>query len=154
MVTPPFTLVPLAVPGLLLATAALMDLRTRSIDNWVSIAIALAAPVWWIASGWTVAQIGWQVGFAALAFLVLFGLWTLKVCGGADVKLIGALALWLPAGERLSSFVVMAMAGGVVALFAVVAAFTRHRRSGSRIQVPYAVAIAAGGAAFLIRTLN
>ena len=54
----------------------------------------------------------------------------------------------------MSTFFVMAIAGGVVAVFAALTAFTRRRRSGSRIEVPYAVAIAAGGAFFLIRTLN
>lgn len=154
MITAPFTLAPLVVLGLLLFTAALKDLRTRSIDNWVSIAMALAAPVWWIASGWTPAQMGWQAGYAALTFAILFGLWTVRVCGGADVKLIGALALWLPTGERMSTFFVMAMAGAVVAVFAGVTAFTKRRPSGSRIEVPYAVAIAAGGAFFLLRTVN
>lgn len=154
MVTHLLTLTSLVVLGLLLATAAMKDLRTRSIGNWVSIAMAMAAPVWWLASGWTVAQVGWQIGYAALAFAILFGLWMMKVCGGADVKLIGALALWLPAGERLSTFFVMALAGGVVAVVAAVTAFTRFRRSGSRIEVPYAVAIAAGGAFFLLRTVN
>ena len=154
MVTDPLTVMPLAVLALLLLFAAASDLRTRTVDNWVSIAIALAAPVWWVGSGLGWGAMAWQFAFAAIVFAVLFGLWTIRVVGGADVKLIGALALWLPPGERMTTFFVIAMAGAVVAIVAGVAAMTRRRRSGEKrqpVEVPYAVAIAAGGAVFLLQ---
>ena len=157
MVTAPLMLAPLAVLGLLLIFAAASDLRTRTIDNWVSVAIALAAPAWWVASGLGWIAAAWQFGFAAIVFAVLFGLWTIRVVGGADVKLIGALALWLPPGERMTTFFVIAMAGAVVAVAAGVTARTRRRRSGEKrrpVEVPYAVAIAAGGVAFLLQATN
>ena len=156
MVSAPFTLAPLLVLAALLAYAAMSDLRTRSIDNWVSIAIALAAPAWWWAGGWSWTTVAWQAGFAALVFAVLFGLWTARVLGGADVKLIAALALWLPPGERLGTFFVIALAGAAVSLVAMVAAAKRRSADSPRapVEIPYAVAIAAGGAAFLLRTVN
>lgn len=154
MVDDPFTFAPLAVLGLLLLYAAISDLRSRSVDNWVSIAMAAAAPVWWLAAGWSAHAMAWQVGFAAIVFAVLFGAWMLKVLGGADVKLIAALALWLPAGERLSIFFAIAVAGAVVAVTAGVWALTLRRRGPKPIEVPYALAIAAGGAVFLLRTIN
>ena len=158
MVTDPLAVAPLAVLGLLLIYAAASDLRTRTIDNWVSIAMAVAAPVWWLASGldpWP--GMAWQFGFGALVFAVLFGLWTLRVVGGADVKLIGALALWLPPGERMPTFFVMGVAGAIVSIVAFVTAKSRLRAAGGKrrpVEVPYGVAIAAGGLFFLLQTTN
>lgn len=158
MVTDPLTVAPLAILGLLLIYAAASDLRTRTIDNWVSIAMAAPAPVWWLARGldpWP--DMAWQFGFGALVFAVLFGLWTIRIVGGADVKLIGALALWLPPGERMTTFFVMAMAGAVVSIVALVTAKSRRHTTGEkrrRVEVPYGVAIAAGGLFFLFQTTN
>ncbi len=156
MVSIPFTLAPPLALAALLAYAAASDLRTRSIDNWVSIAIALAAPGWWWVGGWSWSSVEWQAGFAALVFAALFALWTVRVLGGADVKLIAALALWLQPGERLGTFFVIVFAGAVVSLVAMVAAAKRRSTGAPRapVEVPYAVAIAAGGVAFLLRTVN
>lgn len=157
MVTDPLTLAPLAVLGLLLLYAAASDLRTRTIDNWVSIAMAVAAPAWWLAHGLGWTAMAWQLGFGLIVFAVLFGLWTIRIVGGADVKLIGALALWLPPGARMMTFFVIAMAGAVVAITAMIAARSRRRATGEKrrpVEVPYAVAIAAGGAFFLLQATN
>lgn len=157
MVTDPLALAPLGVLGLLLIYAAASDLRTRTIDNWVSVAIAIAAPAWWLARDldpWP--GMAWQFGFGLMVFAVMFGLWTIRVVGGADVKLIGALALWLPPGERMTTFFVMAMAGAVVSIVVFVATKSRRVTSEKRrpVEVPYGVAIAAGGLFFLIQTTN
>ena len=158
MVANSLSLGPLVILGLLLIYAAASDLRTRTIDNWVSIAMAVGAPVWWLASGlepWP--GMVWQFGFGLLVFAVMFGLWTIRIVGGADVKLIGALALWLPPGERMTTFFVMAMAGAVLSILAFVMVKTRRRAPGEKrrpVEVPYGVAIAAGGLFFLLQTTN
>lgn len=157
MVTDPLIFAPLAALGGLLLYAAASDLRTRTIDNWVSVAMAAAAPVWWFATGLIATAMAWQFGYAALCFAVLFGLWMVRVVGGADVKLIGALALWLPPGERMTTFFVIGMTGAFVAIVAGVTATARRRATGAkrtRVEVPYAVAIAAGGAFFLLQATN
>ncbi len=161
MVSEPFTLAPLLVLAALLLYAAASDIRTRTVDNWVSIAMALAAPAWWWLAGWGGGAMAWQLGFAAVVFAVLFGLWSAGLLGGADVKLIAALALWLPPGQRMGTFFVIALAGAAVSIAAFVAARQARRRAPhssaaarSPVEVPYAVAIAVGGAAFLLRTVN
>jgi prepilin peptidase CpaA len=63
--------------------------------------------------------------------------------GGGDVKMLGALALWLPLGAVIKLLVVMSIAGGVLT----VAMLARHKltRSGNKLEIPYGVAIAFAG---------
>jgi prepilin peptidase CpaA len=61
--------------------------------------------------------------------------------GGGDVKLIGALALWLPAQPLMFMLVLMSLGGGVLTLV-MLAEHKLLRRKGP-IEVPYGVAIVA-----------
>ncbi|WP_174286112.1 prepilin peptidase [Sphingomonas bacterium] len=125
----------------LLLWAGLEDIRRREIANWKTGAIVLLAPVWWWANGlypWpdVAAQIGLAIGvFAIFAAAFHFG-WM----GGGDVKLIAALALWLPFGGFVAMLVAMSLAGGAITL-ALIAEQRLRRRSGN-IEIPYGVAIA------------
>lgn len=134
----------LAVLGLFLLSAGIEDVRTREIANWKNAAIALLAPLWWWSLGldlWPGAAI--QLGVAAGVFAVFVGAFALGMMGGGDVKLIGALALWLPPLATLSMLIVMSIAGGILTLVMMIDA--RVRRSGRAIEVPYGVAIAVAG---------
>jgi prepilin peptidase CpaA len=53
--------------GLLIA--AFTDLRRREIDNWLTGAIAIGAPLFWLASGTSMLDIGFHVGLALITFL-------------------------------------------------------------------------------------
>src|SRR3546814_8206546 len=56
---------------LLLVSAGIEDVRTREIANWKNAAIALIAPLWWVASGlapWPDMAI--QIGLAVSVFAV------------------------------------------------------------------------------------
>jgi prepilin peptidase CpaA len=120
------------------------DLRARLIPNWLNAAIALLAiPYWWIIGLPLWPDVAMQVGVAAL----LFGLFALAfyfgMMGGGDVKLVAAIALWLPLGAVVKLLVIMSIAGGVLT-FAMLA---RQRLGGKqdKPEVPYGVAIAFGG---------
>ena len=84
-----------------LLVAAVTDLRRRQIDNWLNAAIALAAPLFWWASGLSL----WPgVGHAARRrrsprSWCSPALFALRWMGGGDVKLLTALALWIAAGS-------------------------------------------------------
>lgn len=130
----------LAVLALLLLYAAWGDLRTRTIANGLNLAIALAAPIWWLAQGlspWP--DIAIQIALALLVFAVFAGCFAIGMMGGGDVKLLGALALWLPPVPMMRMLVVMALAGGVLTLFFV--ALHRARKAEGRPEIPYGVAI-------------
>lgn len=123
--------------------ASFTDLKSRRIANWLNAAIALVAPAFWWASGldlWPgVAQ---QFGVALATFAVCAGLFAVRMMGGGDVKLLTALALWVPPAAFLKLIVVMALAGGVLTLVFGAWHITRRRRD--RIAIPYGVAIAFG----------
>lgn len=127
-----------------LLVAAFTDLKRRQIDNWLNLAIALGAPVFWFASGldlWP--GVAMQLGVALAAFVVLAALFAIKVMGGGDVKLLTALALWIPPEHFLQLLVIMSLAGGVLTIVSI--GWHTIRRQRDRIAVPYGVAIAFGG---------
>lgn len=132
--------------GLLLLVAAGADVRARIIPNSLNAAIAVLAVGWWIAWGLSTQDILIQIGLAFAALTIFGGLFALGLMGGGDVKLITALALWLPAGQLLQMLFWMALAGGLLTL--AMLAIHAMRRSGERLEVPYGVAIA--GATLLV----
>jgi prepilin peptidase CpaA len=129
--------------GLALLFAAFTDIRRRQIDNWLTASIALAAPLFWWASGLGWIAIGWQLGMALGSFALLCVLFALRVMGGGDVKLISALALWIRPAWFADLVVIMALVGGVLTMGLVFWHVTRRQRD--RIAIPYGVAIAAAG---------
>ena len=130
--------------ALMLALAAIGDVRRREIPNWLNGAIALLAiPFWWSIglSPWPDMALHLAVAlgvFALFALLFHFGL-----MGGGDVKMMGALALWLPAGLVLKVLIIMSIAGGALTLAMI--ARQRLAKSQGQIEVPYGVAIAFAG---------
>jgi prepilin peptidase CpaA len=127
-----------------LLIAAATDIRRRQIDNWLNAAIAAAAPVFWWATGLSLwPGVAMQVALALGTFVVLAALFAVRAMGGGDVKLLTALALWLPAVLFARLLLVMALAGGVLTIALGVWHITR-RRTG-RLKIPYGVAIALAG---------
>ena len=127
-----------------LVFAAFTDIRRRQIDNWLNGAIALAAPLFWWSSGLSLwPEVALQLGVALAAFAFFAGLFALKMMGGGDVKLLTALALWVPWDVFLQLLMVMALAGGVLTI--AMGFWHIARRQRDRLAIPYGVAIAFGG---------
>lgn len=127
-----------------LLVAAFTDIRRRQIDNWLNAAIALAAPAYWWAAGLSLwPDIAMQVGLAAATFLVLAGLFALRLMGGGDVKLLSALALWLAPGMFVKLLVIMSLLGGFLTIVFAAWHYTVTRKRDAKI--PYGVAIACAG---------
>ena len=134
----------MAILGLLMIAAAISDLRSRTISNELNAAIALLAIPFWIASGlalWPDMPV--QFGAAFAVFLAFAGLFAIGAMGGGDVKMIGAVMLWIPLPLFLPMLTVMAVGGGI--LSAVMLIHMKIRRSETPVEVPYGVAIAAAG---------
>jgi prepilin peptidase CpaA len=127
-----------------LLTAAFTDLKSRRIANWLNAAVALGAPLFWLASGLSVwPDMATQLGVALGTFVVLSVLFAIKAMGGGDVKLLTALALWIQPEHFWKLLVVMALVGGVLTLF--FGGWHVIRRQRDKIAIPYGVAIAAAG---------
>ena len=133
----------LAALAIALVFAAVTDLRRRQIDNWLNVAIALGAPLFWLASGLSLGGVGIQLAVAFAAFAVLAGLFAIGAMGGGDVKLLTALALWIEPTGFLKLLIIMALLGGVLTI--VCGTWHIARRNKGKIAVPYGSAIASAG---------
>lgn len=154
-----------------LLVAGLGDLAHRRIGNRLTGSIALAAPLFWWAGGLSLAAAGWQVALAAACLMLGATLFAGGTMGGGDVKLLTALALWIPPLWYAQLLVVMALAGGLLALAWLAhraarrsqpargAVAARHGATGETAtdearasdSIPYGIAIAAGGLWVLAR---
>jgi prepilin peptidase CpaA len=126
----------------LLIVAMVTDWRRREIDNWLTITVAALAPIWLWASGyalWPEAVV--QLGFCAVVFGIGVGLFSIGAMGGGDVKLLAALALWLPGLVLLKMLIVMSLLGGVLTIAMV--AWHKIRRFEGQPEIPYGLAISA-----------
>lgn len=138
------TIALLSVLALLLLVAAVTDLRSRTIANALNAAIALMAPLYWWSTGldpWP--GMAMQLLLGLIVFAAFAAMFAMGWMGGGDVKLLGALALWLPLSAFLQLLFVMSIAGGVVTL--AVLAGHRIRKLKSQPEIPYGVAIAFAG---------
>ena len=134
----------LALLAVALAVVIVGDWRTRTIPNWLNGAIALLAiPFWWLAGLALWPDIAVQIGMALILFLFFALAFRFGAMGGGDVKLIAALALWLPPVTMIKLLVVMSLAGGLLTI----AMLIRHRlaKAGHKLEIPYGIAIAFGG---------
>lgn len=145
----------IAFPALVLI-AALKDVVSYTIPNWISLALigvfAVAAPVCGLALG----AIGLHVAVGVAALLAGMGMFALGWIGGGDAKLFAAAGLWLGWPAVLPYLAVTAVAGGALAvlllslrapplrpLVALAPAWLGRLASPGE-NVPYGVAIAVG----------
>lgn len=139
-----FRIALLVLLAALLIAAAITDLRSRIISNRLNLAIALFAPLYWLACGlpaWP--DMALQVALGVGMFTLFAALFALGMMGGGDVKLLAAVALWFPWQALAVLLVIMAVAGGAITLGTLI-----HHRLTRRIgqpEVPYGVAIALAG---------
>ncbi len=96
--------------------AALKDINSHTIPNWLNLSLAgLFVPAAAV-SGVPLEIIGGHVLAAGLAFVAAFGLFAFRVFGGGDAKMIPAVMLWLGPAAAPSFLIWMALAGGACAL--------------------------------------
>lgn len=147
-----------AFVGLVLFAAA-SDIASMEIPNWVSVALVLLFPLAAFLAHMAPAQIGLHVGIGVAMFLAGFGLFSLGVLGGGDVKVIAAASVWTGLAALTPFAYATTIAGGVLAAIMIVArraakpsdtlpAFL-NRLLGPENGIPYAVAIAVGALASL-----
>lgn len=134
----------LSALAIALLIAAVTDLKSRRIANWLNGSIAIGAPVFWWASEMALwPDIAAQIGVAAATFAVLSILFAIRAMGGGDVKLLTALALWISPLLFLKLLTMMALLGGVLTVgFGM---WHLWRRQRDKITIPYGVAIALAG---------
>ncbi|ANM29425.1 hypothetical protein ABI59_07235 [Acidobacteria bacterium Mor1] len=119
--------------------AAVIDVRTREVPHWVWVAALLiaAARVATGSIGWLTAGSGLLLGLVIVSLLYAFAGF-----GGGDVKLVGALAASVGPLGFLNLLIYIALAGGVLALWAL---------ARKRDDFAYVPAIAVGLLAYVWR---
>jgi prepilin peptidase CpaA len=153
---------------LLLGWACVTDARTRRIPNALVTTLAVGGIVFSaVASDWPGA-LGRSVGGVAVGLAIWLPFWLMRLLGAGDVKLFAGAAAWLGPIGAVEGALAAALVGGALSLIwllrdfglrrtgeviALLAALPRTPRAmhgavltGSRLRLPYGIALAVGGA--------
>jgi prepilin peptidase CpaA len=101
--------------GLLVAVAAVYDVRYRRIPNWLVLAGIVAGFAWNIFSAGG-AGLGRAAAGFGLGFVLYFPLYLLRARGAGDVKLLAAAGSIAGPGDCFWIFILTAVLGGVIAV--------------------------------------
>ncbi|MEM7425004.1 MAG: prepilin peptidase [Pseudomonadota bacterium] len=136
--------------------AAVSDITTMTISNWISLVLIAAFPVLAYASGMAWTDIGWHFAAAGLMLALGFTLFAFNVLGGGDAKLLAAAALWFGWSDLFTLLVYTALFGAPICIFLL--AFRNwplpeklsqikwiDRLHDAKAGAPYGVAICAAG---------
>lgn len=141
---------------LALGYAAVRDLMSYEIPNWVSLAIAADFAVRAVLGGMPLEAIGVHLAVGLAALAIGAGLFFKGAIGGGDAKLLAASALWFGWPQTLPFVLLVAIIGGGLAIVVLAlrraptpAAWANVRWFGRLTApdqgLPYGVAIALAG---------
>lgn len=145
----------LFVVPLFTVVAALSDLTTMKIPNWISVVLIVAFFPIALLYGLPLSVVGVSTGLAFAALFVGAGMFALNWIGGGDAKLLAASMLWMGASGALPFLLYTALAGGGfclllltarshLPLFAQTGPGWVMRLMQPKGDIPYGVAIAIG----------
>src|SRR5580692_2194139 len=101
--------------GILVAIAAVFDIRYRRIPNWLVLAGIIIGISWNVySSGWS--GLGRAAAGLGLGFVLYFPLWLLRARGAGDVKLLAAVGAITGPGNCFWIFLLTAILGGIIAV--------------------------------------
>ena len=133
--------------------AAMKDIVSLTIPNWVNASIAGLGVVALLVSGLPLSTVGWHLLLGVGALVVCMALFFVGAFGGGDAKMIPAVLIWAGPSAAFPFIMWTAVFGGVLALALLpLRNFTTEGFVGARhfasleqgAGAPYAVAIAAG----------
>lgn len=101
--------------GALLLLAALWDLRSRRIPNWLVIVLASGGLIFSMLALPPVRGIAHGSGGILIGLVLWMPLYAIGVLGAGDVKLFAASGAWLGPSGVLQAALLSALAGGVLA---------------------------------------
>lgn len=136
--------------------AGSIDLLTMTIPNRISVALVVAFPLAAMLIGMDWMTVAGHLGAGALMLAVGIGMFARGWLGGGDAKLLAAAALWLGFDHLAGYLLLVAIAGGGLALLVLC---YRHwlppswmlgqawamRLHDRKVGIPYGIAIAAAG---------
>ncbi len=150
------SLIALSIFPAALVLAAATDIYDFKIPNWISLMLLGAFIPTGLLLGAPLSLIGESLLLGCAVLVVCFILFAVKFFGGGDAKLLAAVAPWIGLSSFVSFLTTTVFAGGFVAIFLL--AFRRApalpiyaqagwllRMHQNKHEIPYAVAISAGG---------
>ena len=155
------TLIAQYILPLCLMVAAISDIRTRRIPNWISVVLITSFLLVGLIEGFSLGTLSIHMGIGLCVLICGFILFAFNVVGGGDAKLLASCAVWMGPEAALTFLVLTALSGGLFSLGVLmfrqmplpvtavkVDWISRLHMQGSGI--PYGLAIAVGGIASLI----
>jgi prepilin peptidase CpaA len=148
-----------AVFPALVITAALRDVTSYTIPNWISLALLAAFVPAALAMGLAPTALGLHLGVGFVGLVAGMAMFALGWIGGGDAKLFAAAALWIGWPAAISYLAITGICGGALAvgLLGLRSAYLRPfvpagpawfaRLAEPGENVPYGVAIAVGALA-------
>lgn len=145
----------LCLPALLI-TAAVSDVATFTIPNWIALVLLALFPVAALAAGLPPLVIAQHFGVGLALLAVGVAMFALRWAGGGDAKLLAAAGLWLGWPAMPTFLLSAAMMGGTLALvlltlrspvvrpMAMLGPRWVNRLADPAEGIPYGVAIAVG----------
>ena len=104
----------MAAPALaLLVWAAVEDLKSRRIPNWLTFSLIISGFVQSFGAGAVVSPASSLIGFA-VGFTLPLALFLVGAMGGGDVKLLAGVGAWFGAGATWNIFLLAAVIGAVM----------------------------------------
>lgn len=153
-------LLPVIILPLLLTIAAVSDMTTMTIPNWISGLLILAFVALSLTFGMPLREIALSFGVGFAVLLLGMGLFALRWLGGGDAKLLAATSLWFGWPAVFPFLMYTMLVGGALSLVLI-----NFRRFSLPPQIqavpwigrlhkidealPYGMAIAIGGLAAL-----
>lgn len=101
--------------GILVATAAVSDIRSRRIPNWLVLA-GIVAGLGWNVSASGLSGLGRAAAGLGLGFILYFPLYLIRARGAGDVKLLAAVGAITGPGNCFWICLLTAILGGVIAM--------------------------------------
>ncbi len=99
----------------LMIVAALTDVSSFRIPNWLTgLTAALFFPMAWM-TGMPLAEFGWHLVAGVSLFFLGYALFAFNLFGGGDAKMMAAAGLWFGTSQSLQFLIVTSLAGGVLA---------------------------------------
>jgi len=143
----------LGVAAALFAAAAVSDVRSYRIPNFLCAALLLLFPFYALTAPQPIA---WDQNIAVFTLVSAVGFiafWR-GLFGAGDVKLLAVASLWAGPHWIAVLLFVMALAGGIESFVAGATVFFKRSKNGAlprfgKVQIPYGVAIATGGVTML-----
>ena len=101
--------------GILVAAAAIYDIRFRRIPNWL-VLTGIVAGIGWNVFSFGMSGLGRGAAGLGLGFALYFPLWLIRARGAGDVKLLAALGAITGPGNCFWIFLLTAVLGGAIAV--------------------------------------